>query len=108
LGCSSTKPLPAGEIAKPQMLGLSKDEVVTCMGQPELKWADGSVETWQFVYGTCSVNLTLGADNKVKAVNYNAKTVRDKGDKSTDDLPSEDEQCARVPEVASCIRWLRR
>jgi hypothetical protein len=107
LGCSAEPRLEEAEIAKPQMLGLTKQEVTTCMGRPDLKLADGRVETWQFPYGTCTVNLTIGPDDRVKAVNYTIQTVRNKGDKLTGPLPTENEQCEGVPEVASCVRWLR-
>ena len=106
LGCG-TQETPAAEIAKPEMLGLSKQEVLTCLGQPDKRSVAGSVETWSIHFDTCRVDLTIADDGKVAAVTYNIKTVRDKGDKSTDDLPTEDEQCAQVPEVVSCARWLR-
>jgi hypothetical protein len=79
------------------MVGMSKGEIFICLGHPAKKSTTGGSEIWSFTYDTCTANLTLDAD-KVKAVSYSLS--------GTDDRP-EDEQCEHVPQVVSCLRWLR-
>lgn len=105
-GCGGDpKPTP-DQMAKTEMIGMSVGEIITCLGQPVKRVTEEGVSPiWSYTYGTCTANLTIAHDNKVASVTYTIKTVKDKPD--DDDLPSEAEQCARVPEVASCVRWLR-
>jgi outer membrane protein assembly factor BamE (lipoprotein component of BamABCDE complex) len=107
-GCSSepTKPdIPLYVKAKAEMIGMSRDEVFTCLGPPVQKSAEGSVDTWDYNFDTCTIHLTIAGDGKVKAANDTIKTVKDKP--WQDDPPPEEEQCAHVLEVTGCLQWLR-
>jgi hypothetical protein len=104
-GCAAAPPSPQPD-AKTEMIGLSKAELFTCMGQPAQKSAAGRVETWSYVYGDCTAMLTIGEDGRVKLVAYDVKPAKATG--WLGHIPTKAEQCAHVPEVASCARWLRR
>ena len=105
-GCSDTAPeAPPQPSATEQMLGMGKIDIPTCLGQPVKRVTEGKIETWSYLYGTCMANLTIGADDKVKAVN--TKIVPDKNANPNAEPLTEEEQCSHIPEVASCLRWLR-
>jgi hypothetical protein len=91
------------EDAKAQMVGMTKEQVFTCMGPPAQKSSEGATEIWSYpsgngrvdsagtfagaadngvafgsAFGTsqrrfCVVNLVM-SDGKVTAVNYNGPT----------------------------------
>ena len=99
-GCGSDSEPPSpphADIAKAQMIGMSKSEVFTCLGQPAKTADANNAVTWTYTYGSCTVNLTL-VDGKVKVAAYSAHTGGDQ---------TEVEQCESMPEVVSCTRWLR-
>ncbi len=97
-GCAWFSSPPAEVDAKAQMVGMSKDEIAVCIGQPNKKSVQGNVETWSYTYDVCEVELTLVSDT-VKASRYH---VPDDPDRTVA------EQCDHVPVVAACLRWLRR
>lgn len=98
IGCSTQQPPPQTvKDVTNQMLGMSRQEAFTCIGLPPKKSVAGEIETWSYTYDVCTVNLTMAGDS-VKAVTYQARTS---------ESLTEEEQCAKVPVVAGCLRWLR-
>jgi hypothetical protein len=65
--------------AQNKMVGLSKEQVLACMGAPRFKGTEGATEVWTYDTGFsggssggkryCSVNVTM-RDGHVSAVNY--------------------------------------
>ena len=100
--------------ARAQMVGMSKEQVLTCMGVPSTKAAEGGTEVWGFSSGNgmtvtdasygryggsavsssrfCTVSIVF-ASGQVSAVNYNGPTGG---------LLTAGEQCAYA--VNSCVR----
>jgi hypothetical protein len=100
LGCAeqqTSQQSPPAAQAKDQMIGMSINEIATCLGKPGQSSAAGSVETLFYTYGSCTVSLTL-AGGRVTAADYSVRPRRN---------PADGEPCAHVPEVMSCVRWLR-
>jgi len=86
------------------MVGMSKEQILTCMGPPANRAAEGQTEVWAYATmptmdvdeGTgstryCGVNLTMRSW-RVSAVNYQGPTGG---------LITQDEQCAYV--VDKCV-----
>jgi hypothetical protein len=81
--------------ARAQMVGLSKEQVLTCMGAPANKAAEGSTEVWGYASGNgmmvasasydryggtavsssrfCNINIVM-VSGRVTAVNYTGPT----------------------------------
>jgi hypothetical protein len=96
--------------ARTQMVGLSKEQVLACMGAPANKAAEGATEVWGFAsgngmtvatasYGTavassrfCNINIVFGG-GQVSAVNYTGPTGG---------LLTAGEQCAYA--VDACVK----
>jgi hypothetical protein len=121
IGCAVQRAQQA-EDAKTQMIGMSKEQVFTCMGPPAQKSSEGTTEIWSYpsgngrvdsvgtaggvAYGSGAfgigsgfsekrfyvVNLVM-TDDKVKAVNYNGPTGG---------LLTTGEQCAYV--IENCVK----
>lgn len=111
--CSMQRAQVAND-AQGKMIGLTKEQVLACMGPPINKAAEGSTEVWSYgsgngyVQGTvngnqfgatgvstqrfCTVNVTMAA-GVVSRVNYIGPTGG---------LLSQNEQCAYA--VANCAR----
>lgn len=95
--------------AQGQMVGLTKEQVLACMGPPGNKATEGATEVWSYSSGNnftaasygngsavstsryCTVNVTL-AQGHVASVNYVGPTGG---------LLSPNEQCAFA--VANCV-----
>jgi outer membrane protein assembly factor BamE (lipoprotein component of BamABCDE complex) len=98
---------PASEIAKNQILGITKDETFTCLGPPTEKSVAGQIERWTYIYNkTCKTDLTIASDNRVKAVDYSHVPDKDAKPWEVEDLTME-EHCEHVPQIISCVHWLR-
>jgi hypothetical protein len=80
-----------------EMIGMSADEISTCLGPPENKTVEGGVEKVFYKYDSCAVRLEL-VSGRVVSVSYSVPR--------SESLTT-DEQCSKVPIVASCLRWLR-
>jgi|SRR5271154_6610036 len=121
IGCSLQRAQEA-EAAKTQMIGMSREDVLTCMGPPAQKSSEGATEVWSYpsgngqvdivssfagsasggvAYGSaigssrqrfCVVNLIM-IDGKVKVVNYNGPTGG---------VLTRGEQCAYA--VENCVK----
>lgn len=100
--------------ARAQMVGLSKEQVLTCMGAPANKAAEGATEVWGYASGNgmtiasasydrfggtaiassrfCNINIVM-ASGRVTAVNYTGPTGG---------LLSAGEQCAYA--VDACVK----
>jgi hypothetical protein len=81
--------------ARAQMVGMSKEQVLTCMGAPASKAAEGTTEVWGYASGNgmtvasasydryggtavassrfCNINIVM-ASARVTAVNYTGPT----------------------------------
>jgi len=106
--------------AKVQMLGMSKEDVLACMGIPKKKAAEGKTEVWSYAstdgYGTrtennfkvtsfyttkpsshersfCTVNVVM-KDGVVGRINYLGPTATS--------FYNDDDQCGYA--VAACVR----
>ena len=55
--------------AQNKMIGLTKEQVLACMGTPTSKATEGATEVWSYPSGNCTVNVTM-MDGKVKRMNY--------------------------------------
>jgi len=100
--------------ARAQMVGMSKEQVLTCMGVPANKAAEGATEVWGYSSGNgmtvasagydrsggtavasgrfCNINIVM-ASGRVTAVNYTGPTGG---------LLTAGEQCAYA--VDACVR----
>jgi outer membrane protein assembly factor BamE (lipoprotein component of BamABCDE complex) len=100
--------------ARAQMVGMSKEQVLACMGAPGNKAAEGATEVWGYASGNgmtvatasydrfggtavssnrfCNVNIVFGS-GQVSAVNYTGPTGG---------LLTAGEQCAYA--VSSCLK----
>ena len=104
--------------AKKHMLGLSREEVLACMGPPKRKASEGTTEVWSYLstdkHGTsvgnsltdsgytlrtsehdksfCTVNVVM-KDGVVKAIHYNGPT--------SSNLFSKDDECGYA--VKNCV-----
>jgi len=95
-GCSFSQTGSTRDV-RAEMIGMSLNEIAICLGAPEKKTAGAVTETWSYTFGTCSFKLEV-TDARVKSVSYT---------ETSKDVPK-DERCAKIPEVSSCLRWLRR
>ena len=99
-GCSHQQAQIANE-APNQMIGLSREQVRTCMGVPTKQAATGATEVWSYDSGNsaeginsvryCAVNVVMTA-GRVSSLNF--------GD--TGGLITQGEQCAFA--VRNCVR----
>jgi hypothetical protein len=93
-GCAIQRAQVAQD-ARAQMVGLSKEQVLTCMGPPANKAAEGTTEVWSYASGNgmtvatasydryggtavsssrfCNINVVM-ASGRVTAVNYTGPT----------------------------------
>jgi outer membrane protein assembly factor BamE (lipoprotein component of BamABCDE complex) len=89
-GCEFQRAQKA-EAAKASMVGMTKEQVLTCMGPPAQKSAEGMTEVWSYSSGNgeidtrasaataaseqrfCIVNVVLH-NGAVSAINYNGPT----------------------------------
>jgi hypothetical protein len=100
--------------ARTQMVGLSKEQVLACMGAPASKAAEGSTEVWGYASGNgmtvasasydryggtavsssrfCNINIVM-TSGRVTAVNYTGPTGG---------LLTAGEQCAYA--VNACVK----
>jgi hypothetical protein len=100
--------------ARAQMVGLSKEQVLTCMGPPANKAAEGATEVWGYASGNgmtvasasydryggtavassrfCNINIVM-ASGRVTTVNYQGPTGG---------LLTAGEQCAYA--VDACVK----
>jgi hypothetical protein len=78
--------------AQNKMIGLTKEQVLACMGTPASKATEGATEVWSYPSESrfCTVNVTM-MDGRVKRMNYVGPTG---------DLLSQNEQCFFA--VANC------
>ena len=112
-GCAIQRAQVAQD-ARAQMVGLSKEQVLTCMGAPANKAAAGNTEVWGYASGNgmtvasasydryggtavsssrfCNINIVM-ASGQVTAVNYTGPTGG---------LLTAGEQCAYA--VDACVR----
>ena len=100
-GCSFQRAQIANE-ATNKMIGLSKEQVLACMGAPAKQAATGATEVWSYDSGNsaeginsvryCTVNVVMTA-GRVSSLNY----VGDTGG-----LITQGEQCAFA--VRNCVR----
>jgi hypothetical protein len=112
-GCAIQRAQVAQD-ARVQMVGLSKEQVLGCMGAPVNKAAEGNTEVWGYTSGNgmtiasasydryggtavsssrfCNINIVM-ASGRVTAVNYTGPTGG---------LLSAGEQCAYA--VDACVR----
>ena len=77
--------------AQAKMIGLSKEQVLACMGPPLNKGTGGASEVWSYNSGkggNCNVKVTI-KDDHVSAVDYSGLTGG---------LLSPNEQCAYAVE----------
>ena len=72
------------------LVGLTKEQVLACMGTPASKATEGATEVWSYPSGNCTTNVTM-MDGKVKRMNYVGPTGG---------LLSQNEQCFFA--VANC------
>ena len=112
-GCAFQRAQEAQD-ARAQMVGMSKEQVLACMGPPVNKAAEGATEVWTYNSGNgttivnssydryggsavassrfCTVNVVM-TQGQVAVVNYNGPTGG---------LLTAGEQCAYA--VAACVR----
>ena len=78
--------------AQNKMIGLTKEQVLACMGTPASKATEGATEVWSYPSESrfCTVNVTM-MDGRVKRMNYVGPTGG---------LLSQNEQCFFA--VANC------
>jgi outer membrane protein assembly factor BamE (lipoprotein component of BamABCDE complex) len=81
-GCAAEREQIAN-YAQNKMVGLTKEQVLACMGTPASKATEGATEVWSYPSGNCTVNVTM-MDSKVKRMNYVGPTGG---------LLSQNEQC---------------
>jgi hypothetical protein len=97
-GCTIPLPKSCEPVdPKTEMLGMSESETLTCLGAPKHKQTDDESEKWFYAYQSCIVKLGM-IGGRVKTVSYLTRS---------DNGLSQEEQCAKVPIVTSCLRWLR-
>ncbi|MDR3450751.1 MAG: hypothetical protein P4M15_13580 [Alphaproteobacteria bacterium] len=122
-GCGSFRRSDDAAVARQQMIGYSREDVMACMGPPKKKATQDSVEVWQYLstdgshestfsqykYGSSyGSNMKVGGgagdksfctvnivirNNAVSAVNYNGPT--------SSSLFADDEQCGYA--VKNCV-----
>ena len=89
VGCAGQR-AEIANYAQNKMIGLTKEQVQACMGQPASKSTEGATEVWSYPSGNCTTNVTM-MDGKVKRMNYVGPTGG---------LLSQNEQCFFA--VANC------
>ena len=91
--------------AQDKLVGMSKEQILTCMGAPENKMIEGKTESWTYNSGGglaarsnenvdsryCKINIVM-IDGKVSRVNYSG---------ATGGLITQGEQCAYA--VSNCM-----
>ena len=121
-GCTDFQRADNAAAAKMQMVGLSREEVLSCMGIPKKKASEGATEVWSYLStnyrgdssgdifkttgyahssGThdrsfCTVNVVM-KDGVVKAIHYNGPT--------SGTFYNKDEQCGFA--VENCVSSTR-
>src|SRR5262249_34552358 len=55
--------------AQNKMVGLTKEQVLACMGPPASRATEGATEVWSYPSGNCTANVTM-MGGKVKRMNY--------------------------------------
>ncbi|WGS23382.1 MULTISPECIES: hypothetical protein [unclassified Bradyrhizobium] len=95
LGGCAVQRAEIAQDARAQMVGMSKEQVLTCMGAPSTKAAEGATEAWGYASGNgmrvtdasfdrfggtavsssrfCNINIVFGS-GLVTAVNYSGPT----------------------------------
>jgi hypothetical protein len=70
IGCAGDRAQIAN-YAQNKMIGLTKEQILACMGPPASKSTEGATEVWSYPSGNriCTVNVTM-MDGKVKRLNY--------------------------------------
>jgi hypothetical protein len=64
------------EDARGQMLGMSKEQVLACMGPPANRMAEGTTEVWSYQSGNGHVNVSSDAHVAGNMVMGNAVATR--------------------------------
>ena len=116
--CTNLQRADDAATAKTRMIGMSREEVLSCMGVPKKKAAEGTTEVWSYLstsghgestgaaykptgyavtssehdHSFCTVNIVM-KDGAVKAVHYNGPT--------SSSLFSKDDQCGYA--IANCV-----
>jgi hypothetical protein len=54
----ATKRVQIANYAQNKMVGLTKEQVLACMGPPASKAAEGATEVWSYPSGNCTANIT--------------------------------------------------
>ena len=98
-GCASGRGTTANE-AQSHMIGMSKEQILTCMGPPQSSYAVGSTEVWAYDSGgqnagtaqACIVNVMMQG-SQVIDIDYRGPAGA---------LLSNDKQCAYA--VEKCIK----
>ena len=95
-GCASGREATANE-AQSQMVGMSKEQILRCMGPPHSSYAIGTTEVWVYNSGdqkapACMVNVMM-QDSQVSDIDYRGPTGLSL---------SKDKQCAYA--VENCIK----
>ena len=95
-GCASGRGATANE-AQPQMIGMSKEQILKCMGPPHSSFVSGATEVWVYNSGdqkapACLVNVMM-QDSQVIDIDYRGPTGLSL---------SKDKQCAYA--VENCVK----
>jgi outer membrane protein assembly factor BamE (lipoprotein component of BamABCDE complex) len=80
--CSAVQQVQRAQLAseaKVQMVGMTKEQVLACMGPPATKTAEGATEVWTYNTGNmqngvlvqryCTINVNINK-SRVTAINY--------------------------------------
>ena len=79
--------------AQKEMVGMSKEQVLSCMGEAHQKKFENNIEVWEYSKKEyCAVNIAFNK-NRVASVNYRG---------STGWLPVKGEKCADA--IKNCMR----
>ena len=90
VACCAAEREQIANYAQNKMVGLTKQQVLACMGTPASKATEGATEVSSYPSGNCTVNVTM-MGGKVKRMNYVGPTGG---------LLSQNEQCFFT--VANC------
>ncbi len=101
IGCATREPRTINDVTN-EMVGMSLNEIATCMGDPAEKVVKSEAENWSYKYDACTVTLEV-VSRHVKSAHY---SIAQNPDHKNSDL-SDTQQCVKVPSVSSCVRWLR-
>jgi outer membrane protein assembly factor BamE (lipoprotein component of BamABCDE complex) len=108
-GCKFTRAKMATK-AQTSMVGMSKEDVLSCMGAPEGKASEGETTVWTYMSGDGSTNISLWRgfasskthSCKVDVIMRSGRVTSINYSGSTGGLFSEGEQCAYA--VENCSR----